>query len=675
MRTANILPSVSDTSSPTFQHLPQPPTTDYIRPIKVLSIDRADLTHFSELGFLFPAGGLYYNARDALTCAVFSHQLDQIQSLTIAGERMERYIDQAHQMCKIKYIQFICNDSDKIAEAYHGQDQLRDCRATENPLMSTQIRAAAPGEELGTEEVVEELSGNDFALGIVDAALKLYRLLPPFNTRCSPDEEIVRPVGQLLDADMDRLTHLKVRPPRSSSTGQTINHFNTEEFLSEVSSPNPWRLLQKLFPERSAAEILQQCRFLETLDARIDANVGAQLFQWAEKRRRRRRRLVLEKTHDGELQPVEDAIRAFSTTLEHLTVTGVPPTRPATSIPPSSQQDQQSLYLYDSVPFLNLAVASFPRLAELSMHIQDAVDVDAYLLERSVDDVRRETLWRETLWPELTLPSIETLDLVGRSAVLFHPASLSKIPGLRALLAQRWVWKWSLSYLTTLRLGGLRDNNHFSFKILRFCPRLQSLVLSTEALANETENQWSRAAFLEDEANEQDDAAVGSHQNGDFYNSSFNDLNLNNNRSATSEFYRLRVKSVLDNQARDQFPQLQHFELQGHWHLSDQDELSHLLHTVLPGLESLAIQHLDSLTVDEWVAITRRHPSLRLVHVTARQPRVLARRMAMTMRPTTRWAATRGSPQGKTYTFGGAWFELQDWRDKDRNLVYGGIFS
>ncbi|KAF9161420.1 hypothetical protein DFQ26_004548 [Actinomortierella ambigua] len=733
-----------------------PPTVDYIRLIKALSVPDPDLSLPSKMDTLFPkdGSGLYSNPRDALTWAVFGHRFDTVQSLTIEGNSLRRYINEAApKMQRIQRVYIHFNDAKRHQDYYrdatllvqeiqdhHGQDRLRECRATTNPLLAAreQLRSRVREEENNdANNNDDELQPpRDFALAEVDAALKLYRLLPPFNTLHPQDQDPVRPVGQLLNADMERLTQLTIMPMmdiQNSSSSQSQNNDALSEYAQSF-TPNPWRLLHKLLPERSPGQILEQCRSLKSLKARIDTESGEALFQWAEKRRRQRRRrdpsvvveavapiahLTLEKTSDVELQPVEDAIRAFSSTLEHLQLTCLPPPNPTQRPPPPLRS--WGYYYPQEVPFLNLVVVSFPRLEHLSMDSYEAIDVDAYLLERcpvlktvslrlgkpwsAVDDIQQSA----TFWPHLNLPpSIETLDLGGRSTVLFDPALFAKMPKLEnltiewpssssssassvanhprmvsgpsptllALLTQRWVWTWSFSYLTTLKVGGITADYHFSFKVLRFCPRLRSLLLSTEALIREGEIP---DRFEGDEANvgggnagEQDansrlgggDFDWDDNNNGndnddvddneeykenddecDIYNNSGN----NNNSSRPSEVYPLRVRSVLEE--RDRFYQVQELELQGHWGMEDRKEITHLLYEVFPSLSKLRVKYMNTLSIEEWVSLTQRHPTLQSVQVDEGTSRSLALRLTMAetmLRWTPRASVLRGaSSQGK----------------------------
>ncbi|KAG0220140.1 hypothetical protein BGW41_008004, partial [Actinomortierella wolfii] len=179
-------------------------------------------------------------------------------------------------------------------------------------------------------------------------------------------------------------------------------------------------------------------------------------------------------------------------------------------------------------------------------------------------------------WPLLRFSKLTYLSLKGVATNSFDPAAFEDMPNLDALsLSQmfedpspdvlarmkRWTWDWHLPSLDYLSVDSAMEG-WFSLKILRTCPKLEYLSLSA------------------------------------------------------TRYWMLEVQSVLDGPRRDVYRNITHLRLERPLDIRP-DDLSYLLHHVLPNLEMFETTGFDSCTGLQVVEATRNHKSLGFVQAPA----------------------------------------------------------
>ncbi|KAG0260963.1 hypothetical protein DFQ27_003241, partial [Actinomortierella ambigua] len=209
-----------------------------------------------------------------------------------------------------------------------------------------------------------------------------------------------------------------------------------------------------------------------------------------------------------------------------------------------------------------------PNLKSLYVHLDDFMDPNA----------------PPSRWPTLHFPDLTRLELCGQAAFMFDPASFNDMPLLEELHVwtlsdgrswlDHWTWDWNLPGLTRLELRTRASDVNFSFRILRGCPKLKSLIVS-----------------------------CGRVEDGQ-------SLIVPCRRVKGGQSYLPNVVSELTRPLQEIFPSLEELCLAGCVSLRPED-LRALVGYALPGLRVLNMYRVNPCTVEQVVEFTRHHPSLK----------------------------------------------------------------
>ncbi|KAG0255338.1 hypothetical protein DFQ27_006300, partial [Actinomortierella ambigua] len=536
--------------------------------------------------------------RRTLTWCCCGHQLDQIRELEIEPDALERFIEAASQLERLRTIaiasmgDLVVDSSERAFErvdqlvqkllACHGQGQIRE------------FGFFAPRE-----------------VGVDDSLFRWHvriskRLLPLFP----PDLTLVLPLRPM-DSYLSRVP-----------------------MLGTSERPYRWSEISRDYSDMSVGQLLQRCRALVRLclDFTETGLGGPDVLAWAadEARERAKGRLSAPAVPLEELivllleghvamdatRVLMDAVRGFGPSLVTLHV----------KIELSEDGDDDNgedgdddndkdggddnddddcqKHLSLRSPWPNDEPLAMPRLENFVFTSVKAGELDPRLLQLCPNliqldvflDVLGEWQMPPQRWPVLHLTRLTWLSLSGRAVDLFDPTSLHsmsqlrwikfstvsrgrRIPGVsRAatdlpVAKELWTYDWHLPALTSFQLRMLASSEiPFSFSLLRGCPKLKELCVEF-------------------------------------------------NRRGSEPPIPLRVASVLPNLTEDIFPSLQDLRLVGFYSLEPED-FQALVGRALPSLRTLEMGSVSPCTTQQVMESTRHHSSLTRVDLWHEVPNV-----------------------------------------------------
>ncbi|KAF9084863.1 hypothetical protein BGX23_010164 [Mortierella sp. AD031] len=389
--------------------------------------------------------------KKTLTWAMCGHNLANMEQLMIECEAIDDYIAAVKDLSGISKI-VVCppprhpgdrgvyDKAVSLVEAiqkHHGKEQLRECHVTMNPLQEGPL----------TDEGTLKLDG----------PRRLYSLLPksrsPPTLLFSCGEAVV--LDRMFDKDLQRLTTLKVKDDGYQ-----------------------WKTLRTIYPDLSPQQILQRCRNLEWIDARIlltEADLfvlardeAEQHLEWQQQqqwpttvavngggsatgarpfalpRLPQPSRMPPVKTltldidgHDDSLhennilRAFEDALVAYAGTVSRICV---------------RVGGFKAVTLQGPPMEMPLSLAS---LTSIIIHANQVLSIDAsfwkkcpvledlrlFILKDTIRTASINDLFRGSVshWPVVESPSLKSLHLDGNAFDLFDPASFAHLPNLRDL--------------------------------------------------------------------------------------------------------------------------------------------------------------------------------------------------------------------------------------------------
>ncbi|KAK3809862.1 MAG: hypothetical protein J3R72DRAFT_463950 [Linnemannia gamsii] len=473
--------------------------------------------------------------REALW-ALASPIFEQLQSMTVPVFDLDRYSRAIGRLGNLEHIHFALDDIvDYTKEAYYVGGM----------VMSDEFRAAA--------EARKERSLRAMVQFVRDHAQLFPGSLKAVNCELWPDFNQTCPVEVELEI-------LGILPPLQTPTSLSRNNFlhlsahlkSTDlryvQDITDLESPSLWFNLP-----RDGCEFLQRCRALRSIQ--MDT-LGPGSFTWAVQERRDKESLgnnshnisqsgigvqALEGPRPAYLEyglvPLEefdlweteevhlsdetdDVVFAFSQTLKKLTVTAA-----------TSQQMRLPRTLHFGSGWVDLPVLTTLYLTAawniLALDIQLYRHCPCLTFATLTDNSTRYQLRDIVTCLSAELPRLDTLDLIGWSALSFHPDSLYSTAALKKLsiaigrddvdsyyippdkeldrsfgidstltagmagmgeagvgeatapMVARplWTWDWQLPELTSLTLTA-EFAYRFQFRMLQGCPALESISLN-----------------------------------------------------------------------------------------------------------------------------------------------------------------------------------------------------
>ncbi|KAG0222277.1 hypothetical protein BGW41_006088 [Actinomortierella wolfii] len=346
-----------------------------------------------------------------------------------------------------------------------------------------------------------------------------------------------------------------------------------------------WIEITRHYPDLAPARILQRCRGLTWLsvDMYPDLLEDSDLFAWAVQESHERDSgklktpmVAIKDLHlniraldaCNAIAVAKDALVGFSKSLCSLEVC---------LKPQEGLRDDEGALHTSLVDDKSLRLPKLSRLG-FSTTMSELFDISLLQISPNLEhlSVSMKSEIPSQTWPLVQLSKLTYLSLEGVATNSFDPAALGNMPHLRSLYLsqmpedpspdvlarmERWTWDWHLPLLNTLSVDSAIEG-WFSLRILRTCPRVKNLSLSA------------------------------------------------------ARYWMLEVQSVLDDPERDVYRNITHFSLERPLDIRP-DDLSYLLHHVLPKLEIFETSGFDSCTGLQVVEATRDHDSIGFVQAPA----------------------------------------------------------
>ncbi|KAG0276384.1 hypothetical protein BGZ95_007609 [Linnemannia exigua] len=493
------------------------------------------------------------------TWAIAEPILERLQSLTVPISAIECYLKVLARLERLESVQFLLDEFFDYKSKYVWSGALEEFMF---PIDDRKSRAMGgmiwfvmehgrlfPNQLVGGASVVD---GEFFADApqscTKDIQLEVARWLPP-----------LRDISTVTDENWLRLeAHIKM-----------VDLERVQSIVSRDYSDDALMSLDIEIDDGDERPFLQRCRGLKTLEIMLKR---ANLFGWAVKEKQR---------------ALELPVSGTSSTLELPAAARTPSVHPQQDLVPLAKvtlaeySEAMSDAVHDitfafslTLTHLNILVldedrsapirfghgwADLPVLTHLTLKTTDDIaDIEERLLHRCPslisitlsDNTCYYNCLAITTNAPLNLPHLEHLDLIGRSALTFHPATLNSTPNLislrlrmvsvsdnindvlfipldhllnqsfgiqdtsyssssvstgnappqqpgigsgpEVLVRPWWSWEWRLLHLKTLHLNA-EFAFRFKFKMLRGCPVLESMSLEIQ-----TRNQRHQEITQED---------------------------------------------------------------------------------------------------------------------------------------------------------------------------------